>query len=358
MTCITDNILNDYQHAFPLVSEPFGDLARQLDSDVKTVLGHIQALKENGTISRIGPVFKPNTVGVSTLAAISVPPEKLEYYAHIINRFSQVNHNYQREHEINLWFVLTAADPAELDATIKQIEQQTRHSVLVLPLLKEYHIDLGFNLRHLNRGKQFSEQSLLKKLDPPQTLKPHDISAARDLVTAIQGGLPLVEKPYQALAEQLDLSEAEVIEKLKALIQSGAIKRFGVIVRHHEMGYKANAMVVWDVADEQVDHLGESLGRESCITLCYQRPRVAPRWPYNLFCMIHGQDRDEVMACIDQIRRKHGLENTPHEILFSGKRFKQRGAIYTKASRATTIGAHARALVAQRNTAFPAQAFA
>lgn len=332
MACITDNLLNDYQHTFPLVSEPFGDLARQLDSDVETVLNRVQALKENGTISRIGPVFKPNTVGVSTLAAISVPPAKLEHYAHIVNRFSQVNHNYEREHEINLWFVLTAADQLELDATINKIAQQTGREVLVLPLLKEYHIDLGFNLRHLNQNKLFSEQSLLKKLDTPEVIKPRDIAEARELITAIQGGLPLVEKPYLALANKLKLTEAEVIKNLKRLIHSGAIKRFGVIVRHHEIGYRANAMVVWDVPDEQIDFLGENLGNESCVTLCYQRPRVAHRWPYNLFCMIHGRGRGEVLACIDHILSKHDLAQTPHEVLFSAKRFKQRGALYQKTS--------------------------
>ena len=326
---LTDNLLNDYQHSFPLVSEPFSDLAAQLGTDVATLLNEVRQLKENGTISRIGPVFKPNTVGVSTLAALSVPAERLDHYAEIVNRFPQTNHNYEREHEINLWFVLTAADQDELDKTIEDIETETGHEVLVLPLLKEYHIDLGFNLRHLNHGAQFSEKKLLNKLDRSrETLRSQDFSAARELIAAIQGGLPLVEKPYQALAEQLYLSEAEVIEELKALIHNGAIKRFGVIVRHHEVGYRANAMVVWDVPDNLVDVIGEQLGNESCITLCYKRPRVQPRWPYNLFCMIHGKDREQVLDCIARIRRINDLEHIPHQILFSGKRFKQRGARY------------------------------
>jgi DNA-binding Lrp family transcriptional regulator len=332
MARISDNLLNDYQHTFPLVSEPFNDLARDLNCDVKTVLNEVKTLKKNGTISRIGPVFKPNTVGVSTLAAISVPPEELERYAQIVNRFPQVNHNYEREHEINLWFVLTAADQADLDATIRQIEKQTEHSVLVLPLLKEYHIDLGFNLRHLNKSRQFAEQALLKKLDKPNSVKAQDLNVAKDLIAAIQGGLPLVERPYQVLADRLDLSEGEIIDNLKTLIRNGAIKRFGVIVRHHEMGYRANAMVVWDVPDEQIDQIGKSLGDEDCITLCYQRPRALPRWPYNLFCMIHGKNRDEVLSCISQVRNKYDLEHIHYEILFSGKRFKQRGARYRNIS--------------------------
>ena len=124
------------------------------------------------------------------------------------------------------------------------------------------------------------------------------------------------------------MTENEVIAELKKLIANGAIKRFGVIVRHHEVGYRANAMVVWDVPDNLVDAVGEQLGNENCITLCYQRPRVQPRWPYNLFCMIHGKDRAQVLDCIERIRQFNDLEHIPHQVLFSGKRYKQRGARY------------------------------
>jgi len=328
---INQQLLNDYQHSFPLVSEPFEDLAKTLNTDAQTVLARVHALKEGGAISRIGPVFRPNTIGVSTLAAISVPTEQIDAYAAIINDFDAVNHNYQREHEINLWFVLTAAKQLDLNNTIAEIEQQTGQSVLVLPLLKEHHIDLGFKLRHLNQNQHFNEQILLDRLPPPHPFKARELAPARDLIEAIQGGLPLVGRPYQALGEQLEMSEQQVIERLKQLIGNGAIKRFGVVVRHHEMGYRANAMVVWDIPDEQVDRVGELLGNEECVTLCYQRPRVQPRWPYNLFCMIHGQDREQVLDCIEGIKTLHKLHAIPSAVLFSGKRFKQRGARYRSA---------------------------
>jgi len=334
---INQQLLNDYQHSFPLVSEPFEDLARSLNTDAQSVLARVHALKEEGAISRIGPVFRPNTIGVSTLAAISVPTDEIDAYATIINGFDAVNHNYQREHEINLWFVLTAPNQPELDATISEIEKQTGKSVLVLPLLKEYHIDLGFKLRHLNQNKHFSEQALLDKLASPRPLKARELEPARDLIEAIQGGLPLVDRPYHALGKQLELSEQQVIERLKQLIGSGAIKRFGVVVRHHEMGYRSNAMVVWDIPNEDVDRVGELLGNEECVTLCYQRPQVQPRWPYNLFCMIHGQDREQVLDCIERIKTLHTLHAIPSTVLFSGKRFKQRGARYRNARQTTTI---------------------
>ncbi|WP_315982437.1 siroheme decarboxylase subunit beta [Aliamphritea spongicola] len=130
------------------------------------------------------------------------------------------------------------------------------------------------------------------------------------------------------MGEQLGLSEETVIETLSQMQSAGIIRRLGVIVRHHELGYRANAMLVWDVPDDQVDTLGQQLSAEQKVTLCYQRPRIKPRWPYNLFSMIHGKSRDEVMAYVDDLVDKLALKDTPYEVLFSLQRFKQCGAKY------------------------------
>lgn len=148
------------------------------------------------------------------------------------------------------------------------------------------------------------------------------------LIEAIQGGLPLCSHPYAEIGERIGLDEQTVIERIAALQADGVIKRMGIVVRHHELGYTANAMVVWDVPDERVDEIGERLGAQPCVTLCYQRPRRLPDWPYNLFCMIHGRDRDRVLDTIDQMVESHALQKIPHKVLFSGRRFKQRGARY------------------------------
>jgi DNA-binding Lrp family transcriptional regulator len=152
----------------------------------------------------------------------------------------------------------------------------------------------------------------------------------RALIAAIQGGLPLVAKPYAAIAVQLGLAESEVITRLETLQAAGMIKRMGVVVKHRALGYRANAMVVWDIPDDQVERIGELLADESCVTLCYQRPRRLPAWRYNLFCMIHGSERDSVLRRLEQIAAHHGLENIPHSVLFSGCSFKQRGAHYVE----------------------------
>lgn len=148
------------------------------------------------------------------------------------------------------------------------------------------------------------------------------------LIEAIQGGLPLCSHPYAEIGERIGLDEQVVIERIAALQDDGVIKRMGIVVRHHELGYTANAMVVWDVPDQRVDAVGEQLGAQPCVTLCYQRPRRLPEWPYNLFCMVHGRDRDRVLDTIEQMVESQDLQGIPRKILFSGRRFKQRGARY------------------------------
>lgn len=158
--------------------------------------------------------------------------------------------------------------------------------------------------------------------------RPQVDEADRRLLAAIQHGLPLAPRPYAGIAAQLGISEAEVVARLAWLREAGVIRRFGVVVRHHELGYSANAMVVWDVPDEQVRELGHCLAGFDFITLCYRRPRHLPQWRYNLYCMIHGKSREEVLAHLEWMVNHCGLQNLPHEVLFSRRRFKQRGAVY------------------------------
>ena len=144
---------------------------------------------------------------------------------------------------------------------------------------------------------------------------------------ALQEGLPIVAQPYLALATDLGVSEGQVLTAIEALQHSGIIKRFGLVIKHRQLGYRANAMVVWDVPDEVVDRVGSSLGEETCVTLSYRRPRRPPQWNYNLFSMIHGTSRDTVAAQLQEIVDRKALDY-PHQLLFSSQCFKQRGAVY------------------------------
>ena len=157
----------------------------------------------------------------------------------------------------------------------------------------------------------------------------------RELIKLVQHGLPVVSRPYAEIAEQLATTEQDVIQRLQRFINDGSIKRYGVVVRHRELGYKANGMVVWDVPDDRISELGSCIGNIAGFTLSYRRPRRLPDWPYNLFTMVHGRNRHEVKQKVGEIVDSCGLQTIEHKILFSTRRFKQRGASYTKPNNVT-----------------------
>ncbi len=161
----------------------------------------------------------------------------------------------------------------------------------------------------------------------------------RSLLQAIQGGFPIVARPYQAIGQTIGCGEAEVIAGLAELQQLGIIKRMGIIVRHHELGFRANAMVVWDVPDARVTELGQRIRAFPFVRLCYHRQRVRPQWPFNLYCMIHGRRRAEVLEQVDRLIADCALHPFPHKVLFSQKRFKQRGAFYMPQTQTAALAA-------------------
>lgn len=147
----------------------------------------------------------------------------------------------------------------------------------------------------------------------------------RILLAALAAGLPLSERPYRDLGEKMGLDEDEVIRRVARLQESRVIRRMGIVVRHHELGWRANAMVVWDIPDDLVSEMGRRLGACPEVTLCYRRPR-RPGWPYNLFTMIHGRDRTQVEDSIAAMAEREGVAAYGREVLFSVRRFKQCGA--------------------------------
>ncbi len=150
------------------------------------------------------------------------------------------------------------------------------------------------------------------------------------LIAAVQAGLPIAARPYAVIGESMGLSEQEVITRLAGLRQQGLIKRWGVVVKHRALGYRANAMIVINVPDERVAQVGALVSQQDCVNLCYQRPRQGDVWPYNLYCMIHGKNRETVLEQWAELRYDCNLTDYPFEVLFSRRCFKQRGALYAR----------------------------
>jgi DNA-binding Lrp family transcriptional regulator len=154
------------------------------------------------------------------------------------------------------------------------------------------------------------------------------------LAAALAEGLPLEARPYAALGRTLGMEEAEVIAGVRRLVAADVVTRFGVIVRHRPLGYRANAMVVWDLPDDRVALIGQQMAALPWVTLCYRRPRRLPAWPYNLFCMIHGRERAAVESLVARTAADCGIPDAPRQVLFSRRCFKQRGARYAPADSA------------------------
>ncbi len=310
-------LIDSFQRDFPLTSQPFALVGEIIGDSAEGALRRVARLIDAGVLSRLGVVLRPNSAGASTLAALKAPPRRLEEFAALVNEEPGVNHNYEREHELNLWFVVTGPSRESIDASLARIERRTGATVLDLPMLRAFHIDLGFPV--------FAREDH-KKATALETAPPPPDASSLVLLAALDSGLPLCQKPYAEIASRLGWPEDQVIARLGDLVEAGTIKRLGLVVKHHALGFRANAMVVWDVADEALPDAARVLTEAASVTLCYERPRRAPVWRYNLFSMIHGRDRDIVRGEVAALAERIGGASRGHEILFSRRCFRQCGA--------------------------------
>ncbi|MCP4329660.1 MAG: Lrp/AsnC family transcriptional regulator [Alphaproteobacteria bacterium] len=147
----------------------------------------------------------------------------------------------------------------------------------------------------------------------------------RRIIAATQGGLPLCPRPFHAVAAQLGLDPSEVMRRFDAMIAAGIIRRVGAVPNHYALGFTANAMSVWDVDDTEVGRIGHRAGELDFVTHCYRRPRHPPLWPYNLFAMVHGRDREEVDEKVGRIAALMGAACRAHEVLYSKRILKKTG---------------------------------
>jgi DNA-binding Lrp family transcriptional regulator len=315
-------LLNRWQHDFPLVPAPFAAIATALGSSEDEVIAACRDSQASGALSRIGGVWAAGAGGAAMLCALAVPAKRLEAVAAQVDALPGVNHNYEREHRYNLWFVITGHDAAALHGRLDALERDTGLRALRLPMQRVYRIDLGFDLE---RGQAAPRPA------PSGAAVPRVAPIDAPLAALVEDGLPLVERPYAVWAERLGLGETDVLQTLRRWLAQGTLRRFGVVVRHHELGFDQNAMTVFDVPDDRVDACGAALARQPGVTLCYRRAR-ADGWPFNLYCMVHGRERDAVRRLVDDAARAAGVDRHPHEVLFSLRRFKQQGASYFRAS--------------------------
>lgn len=319
-------LVDGYQRGLPVGSDPYAEIATELDVSPETVVNRVSWLRDRGVIRRVGPVLDPRTLGASTLAALRVPDDRVESVARTVNEHRQVTHNYQRDHEWALWFVVTARSADALDEVLAVIAADTGYEPLRLPVVTEYATDLDFPVG----GEPFPDTATaLADPEPaiprePDSYTPSDPEAR--LLLDIQDGLPPGRYPYRTLASRHDTAPTTVCRRVRDLQATGAIKRLGLVVSHHATGFTANTMLAWNVPSGEIDTLGARLGGLPFVTKCYHRPRRPERdWPYTLFTMIHGRRRDAVDRRIAALRE--AIDHPVARLDTVGK-FKQTGTRY------------------------------
>jgi DNA-binding Lrp family transcriptional regulator len=309
-------LVDDFQRGLAAGPSPFAAIGRRLGAPEAEVIRRLRALVADGLVARVGAVTRPNTLGASTLAALETPPDGLERVAEAVAAEPGVNHAYLREGRPDLWFVATGPDRAHVALTLRRIAARTGRPVVDLPLVTPYHIDLGFAL----------DGSTRKAAPPPldmAAVEPGDADVAQALVE----GLPLTARPFAELARRLGRSEADVLRRTASLLAAGVIVRLGVIVRHRPLGWRANAMVCFAPREDVIDAAGARLAAAEGVTLCYRRRPDPARWPFPLFCMVHGTTRAAALRLVDEATEAAGLGGVERRVLFSTRCLKQRGAL-------------------------------
>ena len=328
LDAVDEALIDGYQSGFPVERRPFRRVGSDLGIEEDEALERVEKLREAGVFRRFGAVLNPPVIGASTLAAVSAPEARFEEVADIINSYRQVNHNYRRDHEWNMWFVVTAGSLDRRDEILDEIEDRTGCEVLNLPMLTDFYIDLEFPVVNTDRfARESVDHTEVTATRISETAAADLSDLDKALLLEIQDGFPLSKTPYEDVAAAVDAPVDDVLDAIEALRADGCIKRIGCVVNHVVTGFDANCMVVWDVPDAELDERGETVGELPYVTLCYHRPRRPDQgWPYNLFTMIHGRDADAVDEKIDELADEY--LPVEHERLYSTETLKQTGARY------------------------------
>jgi DNA-binding Lrp family transcriptional regulator len=311
-------ILNEIQWKFPLVIEPFNEIAKKFQISSDEVKAILNKLKRNGVLRQLSAIFDTRKLGyTSSLVAMEILPEKLEEVAYCINKHPGVSHNYEREHQFNLWFTLAVPPGSDLKNEVEKFSKlEGIKKVRMLPTLQLFKI--GVKLDMMDDKKHDVKPSEEKKKIKNIEFVPTDED--KEFIRQLQKDLEIVDRPFLKASQNLGITENEVFEKLNYYESIGVMRRFAAILRHREAGFTANGMIVWKVPEKQINAVGEKLGAFPQVSHCYERP-VYPDWPYNVFSMIHCKSFDEAEGMAKQIQEQIDVDE--YKILFSSREFKK-----------------------------------
>lgn len=311
-------ILNEIQWTFPLTSLPFDEIGSKYGISGTEVKERVTRLKKNGIIRQLSAIFDTRRLGYkSSLVAMEIEPDKLEYVASQINRHPGVSHNYERDHKFNLWFTLAVPPNSNLKDEIEKFSKLSGiKNVRMLPTIKLFKI--GVKLEMVDD----------KKHEVAPTEKRKDvknvpfIATARDkeFIRELQKDIDIEDRPFLKIANKLGISEDDLFKQMAYYEKLGVLRRFAAILRHRQAGFLANGMIVWKVPEDRIEEVGSQLGSFPQVSHCYQRPTY-PDWPYNVFSMVHCKSKEDASEMAKKIQDHIKVDD--YKILFSLREFKK-----------------------------------
>ncbi len=316
-------LLNEIQWVFPLVDRPYLEIAQRYGISEAEVMRRIAAMREIGLIRQINAIFDTRRLGYkSALVAFAVKPDKLDYVSEVVNEHPGVSHNYERNHEYNMWFTLAVAPGSEMKQDLdKMAALDGVAKYRVLPTLKLYKIGVKLDMVNDDASKPEATDEVKQLSADRVPLTERD----KEFIRELQKDLKVVPEPFREPADSLGIATAELFAKAKEYESLGVMRRFAAILRHRDAGFVANGMVVWHVPEDRVDEVGFKLASFPQVSHCYRRP-VYPDWRFNLFSMVHARTLQAAEKMAREMSEAVGIRD--YQILFSSREFKKERVKY------------------------------
>ncbi|MDD5157602.1 Lrp/AsnC family transcriptional regulator [Sulfurimonas sp.] len=316
ISSMKDEILSRIQKKFPLVARPFKEIADELNMREGEVLSILQEQKKANIIRQTSAIFDTKRLGyISSLVAFKVAADKISDAVKIINSHPGISHNYERNHDFNIWFTLAVAPNSKfgLEKTLEILAKATgADDYIMLPTLKLFKISVKLNTTGKDEKKE--EVKRVQHTEIEMTPLHHAI------IRSVQYDIDIVEEPFKKIIDELGIDYDKFFLTLQELQEAGVMRRFASILNHRKAGFSANAMVVWDIDETRGEEIGEKAAAFSAVSHCYLRPKY-PNWQYNLFTMVHGKSTDETSAIIADMAKE--IEAKSYMPLYSSREFKK-----------------------------------
>jgi len=311
-------LIRTIQSGVPFEARPFRSIAGDLGATEAEVIEALAELQREKILREISAVLEGSLLGhQSALATGTIAEHRIEAVAEIVSAHPTVSHNYLRNHTYNLWFTIAVPPEMPLERTLELLAKEAGvdgfHALLRTHVFK---IGVNFDPESLKNSTEVTQTSTAPKIE----VGPRDAQLFR----ALQTPLPLVERPFEELARAVGAREAELIEFANRHL-GGAIRRYVGTLRHRKLGVKENGMVVWRVAEDEIQAAGEQLAQAPEVSHCYARNPVR-NFPYTLYSMVHGPSRESCHEIARALSRQTGLSD--YAVLFSEREFKKQRLRY------------------------------